>query len=69
MGETTSVVEALRDLQLKQSELSKAFKSLKRSRLRNAQLVVVGMQSSGKSSVLDRISRVRLPTDSKRFVK
>ncbi|KAF7167109.1 hypothetical protein CNMCM5623_000548 [Aspergillus felis] len=73
MSETTSMDEALRDLQLKQSELSKTFKSLKRLGLEGdcemPQLVIVGMQSSGKSSVLERISRVRLPTDSTRFVK
>ncbi|EAW23561.1 uncharacterized protein NFIA_022720 [Aspergillus fischeri NRRL 181] len=69
MGETD---EAVRELQVKQYELSKTFKSLKKLGLEGdceiPQLVIVGMQSSGKSSVLKRISRVRLPTDNTRSV-
>ncbi|RHZ65702.1 uncharacterized protein CDV56_109453 [Aspergillus thermomutatus] len=72
MGETTSLDETLRELQVKQSELSKTFKKLQRLGVEGdyelPQLVIFGMQSSGKSSVLERISRVRLPTDNTRFV-
>jgi GTPase SAR1 family protein len=72
MGETTSMDMAVRELQVKQYELSKTFKSLKKLGLEGdcemPQLVIVGMQSSGKSSVLERISRVRLPTDNTRSV-
>ncbi|KAF7114502.1 hypothetical protein CNMCM5793_008806 [Aspergillus hiratsukae] len=75
MGEAISMDEALaafQELQLKQSELSKTFKSLQSSGVEGdygmPQLIIFGMQSSGKSSVLERISRTRFPTDKTRFV-
>lgn len=72
MGDSTSMDDSLRELQLKQSELSKTFKSLQRLGVEcdyeMPQVVIFGMQSSGKTSVLERISRVRLPTDNTRFV-
>ncbi|RLL94583.1 hypothetical protein CFD26_102665 [Aspergillus turcosus] len=72
MGETMSMLEALSELQLKQSELCKTFKSLQRFGVEcdyeMPQVVIFGMQGSGKTSVLERISRVRLPTDYTRLV-
>jgi hypothetical protein len=72
MGESKSMLEALSELQLKQSELCKTFNSLERFGVQCdyeiPQVVVFGMQSSGKTSVLERISRVRLPRDNTRFV-
>ncbi|KAF2096942.1 hypothetical protein NA57DRAFT_78531 [Rhizodiscina lignyota] len=62
----TSSQEALQQLQNdEQRELLDTIKTLKGLKLRDIdlpQLVVVGDQSSGKSSVLDAISRIRFPS-------